>query len=57
MSAGAADYLIKPLDLDRLDSVVEECLVDRGERAKNPSALAVAAAEVEKGVMRRLVGC
>jgi DNA-binding NtrC family response regulator len=32
MQMGAYDYLVKPLDLDRLDSVVDRCLVDRAAR-------------------------
>jgi DNA-binding NtrC family response regulator len=33
MSAGARDYLIKPLDLDGLDAVVQKCLAARIGRA------------------------
>ena len=53
---GAYDYLIKPLDLERLEAVVTECLKDRRERQKKPNAQPDPAAEIEKGVMRRLVG-
>jgi len=33
MSAGARDYLVKPLDLYRLDAVVQKCLAARASRA------------------------
>jgi DNA-binding NtrC family response regulator len=33
MSAGARDYLVKPLDLNRLDAVVGKCLAARASRA------------------------
>jgi len=32
MSAGARDYLVKPLDLDQLDAVVQKCLTARAGR-------------------------
>jgi two-component system response regulator AtoC len=49
MRAGAYDYLVKPLDLDRIDLLVERCFRDRSHRrqAKHLSSEAVEAHALE----------
>lgn len=53
MKAGAYDYLVKPLDLDQIDLVVERCLRDRTLRAQAKRLVAEAAEPFE---LKRLVG-
>ncbi len=53
MRNGAYDYLIKPLDLDRLDEVVGACLRDRRSDRGEPTA---ASEPIEDFVHRRIVG-
>lgn len=55
MQQGAYDYLIKPLDLDRLEAVVSQCLADRAE-VRGGRAPAPAADAVASGAMRQVVG-
>jgi DNA-binding NtrC family response regulator len=38
MKGGAYDYLVKPLDLDELDAVVERCLQDRAVQRRSSKA-------------------
>jgi two-component system response regulator AtoC len=47
IKAGAYDYLVKPLDLDQLELVVERCFQDRKarKRAEEPAAAATQQAE------------
>ena len=44
MKSGAYDYLVKPLDLDQVEVVVERCLRDRRERLRAARLQAQAAA-------------
>jgi len=53
MKAGAVDYLVKPLDLDQIDLVIERCL--RDQRARRRLAQ-YAAAEAEQYALSHLVG-
>ena len=53
MKAGAYDYLVKPLDLDQVELVVERCLRDRAQRARAARLQAQAAAPY---VLDQLVG-
>ena len=53
MKAGAVDYLVKPLDLDQIDLVVERSL--RDQRARRRVAQ-YAAAEAEPYALSQLVG-
>jgi two-component system response regulator PilR (NtrC family) len=54
MKAGAYDYLVKPLDLDRIDMVVERCV--RDQRLQRRAAQLVADA-AEPYALSQLVGC
>ncbi|HSR43105.1 MAG TPA: response regulator, partial [Longimicrobiales bacterium] len=38
MRDGAYDYLVKPLDLDELDNVLERCVSDRQAKGRGDSA-------------------
>jgi DNA-binding NtrC family response regulator len=53
MKAGAVDYLVKPLDLDQLDLVVERCLRDQRTRRR---VAQYAANEAEPYALSQLVG-
>ena len=53
MKAGAVDYLVKPLDLDQIDFVIERAL--RDQRARRRVAQ-YAAAEAEPYALSQLVG-
>ena len=53
MKAGAYDYLVKPLDLDHIDLVVQRCLRDRSLRTR---AQQLAHAAAEPFALKRLVG-
>jgi DNA-binding NtrC family response regulator len=53
MKAGAYDYLVKPLDLDRIDFVVERCVRDQQLRRR---AAQLAADAAEPYAMSQLVG-
>ncbi len=53
MKAGAVDYLVKPLDLDQIDLVIERCL--RDQRARRRLAQ-YTAAEAEPYALSQLVG-
>ncbi|HVE32659.1 MAG TPA: sigma-54 dependent transcriptional regulator [Gemmatimonadaceae bacterium] len=53
MKAGAVDYLVKPLDLDQIDLVIERCL--RDQRARRRLAQ-YAADEAEPYALSQLVG-
>ncbi len=49
MREGAYDYLVKPLDLDRLDEVVEQCFRDRDARSAVTSELPSAPTDSDVG--------
>jgi DNA-binding NtrC family response regulator len=53
MKAGALDYLVKPLDLDDIDFIVDRCLRDQRSR-RLPATLA--GSEEEPYALSRLVG-
>jgi len=53
MKAGAYDYLVKPLDLDHIDLVVERCLRDRSLRVR---AQQLSEAAAEPFSLDRIVG-
>ena len=53
MKAGAYDYLVKPLDLDRIDFVVERCVRDQRLRRR---ATQLAADAAEPYALSQLVG-
>ena len=53
MKAGAYDYLVKPLDLDRIDFVVERCVRDQRVRRR---AAQLAADAAEPYALSQLVG-
>ena len=53
MRAGAYDYLVKPLDLDRIDFVVERCVRDQRLRRR---AAQLAADAAEPYALSQLVG-
>src|SRR5829696_9180511 len=53
MKAGAYDYLVKPLDLDRIDFVVERCVRDQRLRRR---AAQLAADAAEPYALSQLVG-
>ena len=55
MRNGAYDYLIKPLDLDRLDEVVNACLSDR-RAPSGGDARGQPGEPIEEIVSRRIVG-
>jgi two-component system response regulator PilR (NtrC family) len=53
MKAGAYDYLVKPLDLDRIDFVVERCVRDQKLRRR---AAQLAADAAEPYALSQLIG-
>lgn len=53
MKAGAYDYLVKPLDLDQVDLVVERCFRDRALRRRMRHLSSEAS---EEHAMERLIG-
>ena len=53
MKAGALDYLVKPLDLDHIDHVVDRCL--RDQRSRRRLAM-LTESEMESGALSQLVG-
>ncbi len=53
MKAGAYDYLVKPLDLDRIDLLVQRCFRDRAHRRQ---ARHLSGKAVEEHALENLVG-
>jgi DNA-binding NtrC family response regulator len=53
MKAGALDYLVKPLDLDHIDLVVDRCLRDQRSRRR---LAAIAESDAESYALSQLVG-
>jgi DNA-binding NtrC family response regulator len=56
MKAGAYDYLVKPLDLDRLEAVLERCFREREAQRRSDRAAAGASEGRESYALGSLVG-
>ncbi len=56
MKAGAFEYLVKPLDLDRIEIVVERCFKDRAARRRAERQAQLESESVERYAISELIG-